>query len=373
MIRLQRLGITTFACGLFALAACSTGDTPGGTFGSFGATGADSATGDGSGGSSISATTMASGSAGSDDTDGDSGNTDPTNATDPTDTDPTNADGDSTSGMAGDSTDDGPVVPVCGDGFVGGTEDCDGANLDGQTCQSQGFDEGTVVCDAGCNLDTSGCVLFNCGNNSIEGTEVCDGTNVNGQTCTSQGFDGGTLGCMNDCSGYDTAPCFDIVCGDDSVAPGEVCDGTDLAGADCVSEGFAGGGVLACNADCLSYDASGCVAGGNSDCCINNGTPGCSDATCQAIICAADGFCCNTSWDQICADAATANGTCAPGCAGGGMGGSSGNCCFANGGVGCQDPVCQAAVCGADPFCCSFTYDQLCADAALLSPSCTCP
>ncbi|MAZ40581.1 hypothetical protein CL654_00480, partial [bacterium] len=32
-----------------------------------------------------------------------------------------------------------------------------------------------------------------CGNNVIEGTETCDGTQLNGQSCTTQGFDGGTL------------------------------------------------------------------------------------------------------------------------------------------------------------------------------------
>ncbi len=46
--------------------------------------------------------------------------------------------------------------------------------------------------------------------------------------------------------------------------------------------------------------------GGGSDCCFNNGTPGCDDPTCEALICGADSFCCNVSWDQICADAAVA-------------------------------------------------------------------
>jgi hypothetical protein len=40
------------------------------------------------------------------------------------------------------------------------------------------------------------------------------------------------------------------------------------------------------------------------DCCQANGTPGCSDADCEALICALDPFCCDTEWDSICAGAA---------------------------------------------------------------------
>ena len=37
---------------------------------------------------------------------------------------------------------------------------------------------------------------------------------------------------------------------------------------------------------------------------LPNGGLGCDDATCETTICAADSFCCDTQWDQICADAA---------------------------------------------------------------------
>jgi len=46
------------------------------------------------------------------------------------------------------------------------------------------------------------------------------------------------------------------------------------------------------------------VAGGGSDCCSPNPLPGCSEPSCTDIICPLDPFCCNTSWDAICADAA---------------------------------------------------------------------
>jgi len=53
-------------------------------------------------------------------------------------------------------------------------------------------------------------------------------------------------------------------------------------------------------------DAPGCGDPGTGDCCVANGTPFCEDAACCTQICAADAFCCDTQWDQICANAAIA-------------------------------------------------------------------
>jgi hypothetical protein len=100
--------------------------------------------------------------------------------------------------------------------------------------------------------------------------------------------------------------------------------------------------------------------GGASNCCEAHGGVGCDDPACQAAVCGADPFCCDVEWDQLCADAA-AN-LCGKLCGGGG---GASNCCVPNGGLGCDDPGCQAAVCGADPFCCDVEWDQLCADAAV--------
>ncbi len=46
-----------------------------------------------------------------------------------------------------------------------------------------------------------------CGNNLREGTEVCDGTDLNGESCSSQGYCGGTLACNGSCSGFDVSSC----------------------------------------------------------------------------------------------------------------------------------------------------------------------
>jgi hypothetical protein len=45
----------------------------------------------------------------------------------------------------------------CGDGFIDPGETCDGADLDGETCSSQGFASGTLTCSTACALVTSAC------------------------------------------------------------------------------------------------------------------------------------------------------------------------------------------------------------------------
>lgn len=45
----------------------------------------------------------------------------------------------------------------CGNGVVDAGEACDGSNLNGATCASEGFAFGVLSCTAGCALDTSGC------------------------------------------------------------------------------------------------------------------------------------------------------------------------------------------------------------------------
>ena len=46
-----------------------------------------------------------------------------------------------------------------------------------------------------------------CGNGMVDSGEVCDGTNLTGQTCVSQGFASGTLACKDTCLGFDTSSC----------------------------------------------------------------------------------------------------------------------------------------------------------------------
>lgn len=50
-------------------------------------------------------------------------------------------------------------VPGCGDAQIQTGESCDGTNLGGSTCESVGFDEGTLSCSSVCTLITSSCAI----------------------------------------------------------------------------------------------------------------------------------------------------------------------------------------------------------------------
>ena len=49
------------------------------------------------------------------------------------------------------------IVFSCGDGLINGSEKCDGINLGGKTCQSQGFESGNLKCTTECTFNFSGC------------------------------------------------------------------------------------------------------------------------------------------------------------------------------------------------------------------------
>ncbi|MEM9461511.1 MAG: fibrinogen-like YCDxxxxGGGW domain-containing protein [Myxococcota bacterium] len=139
----------------------------------------------------------------------------------------------------------------CGDGMANLEEPCDGLDLAGATCIGLGFDGGVLACDGSCALDTSGC--YACGDGAIDPGEQCDGAELGGQTCETLLFDGGTLACDGSCN-VDTSGCYS--CGDGVVNPGEQCDGVDLGGQTCESLGF-DSGALGCDGTC-GFSISGC-------------------------------------------------------------------------------------------------------------------
>ncbi len=72
--------------------------------------------------------------------------------------------------------------PHCGDGSINGPEQCDGTQLDGATCASEGAGTGDLTCNpTTCLYDTSGCTL----------PEVCD----NGTCGPGESFEN----CPQDC------------------------------------------------------------------------------------------------------------------------------------------------------------------------------
>src|SRR5947209_7665690 len=78
-------------------------------------------------------------------------------------------------------------VPHCGDGNINADlgEECDGSNLGDKTCQTQGFDTGTLVCTSDCKLATATCVK-RCGNGLLDLGEECDG-NLGPLSCPAWG------------------------------------------------------------------------------------------------------------------------------------------------------------------------------------------
>ncbi|HJQ85070.1 MAG TPA: hypothetical protein VKA21_13385, partial [Candidatus Binatia bacterium] len=142
-----------------------------------------------------------------------------------------------------------PPCPACGNGVIEPLEDCDGRGtcaLPSEVCLPPGAD-GACTC-----RDTCGTVP------GVQAGEDCDGADLDGQTCASLGFGKGKLACASDCR-FDTTQCTEDVCGDGRVGPTEACDPGGIDGAPpafgettCESLGHPGGGTLACTADCAT-------------------------------------------------------------------------------------------------------------------------
>jgi hypothetical protein len=103
---------------------------------------------------------------------------------------------------------------VCNNNTREGAEVCDGSDLNSQTCELQGFSCGQLACASDCTaFVTSSCVAaVSCGNGNIDtvGTcnEECDGANLGGNTCDSQGAGAcGILSCTS-CA-FVTTACTD--------------------------------------------------------------------------------------------------------------------------------------------------------------------
>jgi len=59
---------------------------------------------------------------------------------------------------------------------------------------------GTVVCGGNCRLDTRHCAIpKTCGNGKVDDGEVCDGAELGGSSCSTEGLRGDALRCRDDC------------------------------------------------------------------------------------------------------------------------------------------------------------------------------
>ena len=146
------------------------------------------------------------------------------------------------------------IPETCGDNEIQSPEQCDGSNLQDQTCSTLGLGNGVLSCAKNCSYDTSGCSLnASCGDSQIQGNEECDGENMNGATCTSLGKYSGVLSCTNTCL-FDISGCGGS-CGDGILQPSfEECDTLDFGSASCIQTGkfF---GQLQCDSLCKINDS----------------------------------------------------------------------------------------------------------------------
>lgn len=123
--------------------------------------------------------------------------------------------------------------------------------------------------------------------------------------------------------------------------------------------------VIAAWGPCPGTTIVSCGEPDLGDCYGAHVAPGCSEPDCCSAICALDPFCCSISWDAICAGLANLRGSCSrgihPNC-----GNPASGSCFESGDLlpGCDNPQCCAAVCIIDAFCCDFGWDSMCASHA---------
>lgn len=154
---------------------------------------------------------------------------------------------------------------------------------------------------------------------------------------------------VNGSAGCDDPACCDAVCAADPFC----CDVTwDMVCVDAAQ--------TLCG--CAGPETCGVSTAGN--CCAFGGLsgPGCSDAGCCEAICQyVDPFCCQVQWDSGCTAWALQFCQCPPAA----CNPDAGSCCTANGSPGCNDIDCCALVCEQiDPFCCDAAWDAICASIA---------
>ncbi len=296
----------------------------------------------------------------------------------------------------------------CDEAMGGLAGSCGGINQ--FCCPVLGFppcecDPGLLLVAGVCIEPPDPCVADPCGPTcSPECNPSCSQFNL----CLCNGDGCGCIGAGNCCAANGNVGCNDSACCEQVCAIDPFCCSTEwdsqcanLANTECtvcnpcIDDPCADGCNAVCDPGCPEYDqcacegVCGCETAGS--CCEANDNAGCDDATCCETICALDGFCCDTRWDSICANAAEetcfgcglcledpcnedCNPICNPDCPqfdeclcfGGGCGCPvAGNCCEANGTALCEEADCCSAVCDFDPFCCVAEWDNLCVESAV--------
>ncbi|MFH2006588.1 MAG: hypothetical protein ABI333_08390, partial [bacterium] len=163
-------------------------------------------------------------------------------------------------------------IDPCGNGQQEDSEQCDGADLGGNTCETLGYSDGTLGCQNDCTFDFSGCYIESCGNGILDPGEVCDDGNVasadgcsadclSDETC-GNGYVDTNEGCDDGAQNSDVLPdacrlnCQPASCGDGVVDTGEACDGTVMT---CTALGVSQPGTVSCTG-CQSDPSLCCAA-----------------------------------------------------------------------------------------------------------------
>lgn len=164
----------------------------------------------------------------------------------------------SSSGSGEESSSSTGMPEDCGNDVLDGDEECDGAELDGATCESIGFVSGDLACAKNCTFDTSACET--CGDGVADMGEDCDGDDLGKATCASigMGFTGGALACDASC-GFDTAGCTAF----DQPDMGQVIISEIMPNPSVVADGDGEWFELHNPSETESYQLSGCEVSGN--------------------------------------------------------------------------------------------------------------
>ena len=148
----------------------------------------------------------------------------------------------------------------CGDGTLQPNEECEGSNLQGETCGGLGLGTGNLTCTNRCVYNVASC--GGCGNDVKQNDEECDGRDLGGATCDMLGFEGGSISCGTNCrlitsACTGTGPATGALCGNSTIDVGESCDGSDMGSTTCLTLGYSGG-FLRCSDTC-TFDVAACT------------------------------------------------------------------------------------------------------------------
>ncbi len=187
----------------------------------------------------------------------------------------------------------------CGNNRKEAGEQCDGADLGETQCSDViPGSTGTLTCNSDCTLNSSQCHIngqSSCGNGQVDSGEQCDGNNLNGATCQSQGYDAGTLSCKSDCT-FDTSQCTNNGnynhevwedCDPNATDPNSECAPHNGKSSACIPREKGGICLQSCTAksdcgfslDCLSFQNNGNFC--YYDVCGPNGNGGALNSACQ--------------------------------------------------------------------------------------------